>query len=142
MRKYVFIAAGGAVGALLRHWLTAPGVDSLWAPIPAGTLIANLAGCFALAFFLTVTLEVFRISPPLRLGIATGGLGAFTTFSGVCREVADLIASGLMAAAALYIVLTLVCGFGAAYLGIILAREVERRKLKTARTLPGEEEAE
>lgn len=132
MRKYVFISAGGALGALLRHWLTAPDMQSLWAPIPAGTLTVNLAGCFALAFFLTVSLGMLHISPHLRLGIATGVLGAFTTFSGVCRETADLLSAGSYGPAAAYILLTLICGFGATYLGVVLARKWERRKRRTA----------
>lgn len=132
MRKYVFIAAGGALGALLRHFLTNSAVQGLWGAIPAGTLAANLAGCFALAFFLTISLEVLHISPHLRLGIATGALGAFTTFSGVCREAVALIAGGLAGAAAVYILLTVLCGFGATYLGVVLARKAERRKLRAA----------
>ncbi len=132
MRKYVFIAAGGALGALLRHFLTNSAIQGLWGALPAGTLIVNLAGCFALAFFLTLSLEVLHISPHLRLGIATGVLGAFTTFSGVCREVAALATGGLYGSAAVYILLTVLCGFAATYLGVVLAREAERRKLKAA----------
>ena len=128
MRKYVFIAAGGAAGALLRHVLTAPEMQSLWAPIPAGTLIVNLTGCFALAFFLTISLEALHLSAHVRLGIATGVFGAFTTFSGICRETAEMISAGMGGAAALYILLTVICGFGATYLGVVLAREAERRK--------------
>jgi CrcB protein len=132
VRKYVFIAAGGALGALLRHLLTNPAVQDLWGAIPAGTLAANLAGCFALAFFLTISLEVLHISPHVRLGIATGALGAFTTFSGVCREAAALISSGVAGVAAVYILLTVLCGFGATYLGVVLAREAEHRKIRAA----------
>ena len=132
MRKFVFISAGGALGALLRHWLAAPGMEGLWAPIPAGTLTVNLAGCFALAFFLTVSLEVLHLSAHLRLGIATGVLGAFTTFSGICRETAGLLSAGSYGSAAVYILLTLACGFGATYLGVVLARKWARRKVRAA----------
>lgn len=132
MRKYVFIAAGGALGALLRHWLTAPDIQNFWAPIPAGTLIVNLTGCFALAFFLTMSLEVLHLSAHLRLGIATGVFGAFTTFSGICRETEGLLSAGSYGPAAAYILLTVVCGFGATYLGVVLAREWEYRRKRTA----------
>jgi CrcB protein len=132
MRMYVFIAAGGALGALLRHALTAPELQNIWAPIFAGTLTVNLAGCFALAFFLTVSLEVLHISPQLRLGIATGVLGSFTTFSGICRETAGLLSQGLYGSAAAYILLTVVCGFGATYLGVVFARAWVRRKTGAA----------
>jgi len=132
MKKTVFIAAGGALGALLRHWMTAPEMQSIWAPIPAGTLIVNLAGCFALAFFLTVSLEVLHLGVHWRLGIATGALGAFTTFSGIFREAAGMILAGQYGAAGVYILLTVFCGFGATYLGVVLAREWERRKAGAA----------
>lgn len=142
MRKYVFIAAGGAAGALLRHWLTGPGMENIWAMIPAGTLIVNVAGCFALAFFLTLSLSVLHLSPHFHLGIATGVLGAFTTFSGVCRETAGLISGGAYGAAAVYILLTAVFGFGATYLGVVLAREAGRKKIKADKTDARESGAE
>lgn len=130
MRKYVFIAAGGALGALLRHWLMESDLQNIWTPIISGTLFENLIGCFALAFFLTISLEILHLSVHLRLGIATGTLGAFTTFSGMCHEIATMALDGWYGSAVAYLLLSAAGGLGATYLGVVLAREIARKKSK------------
>lgn len=91
MRKTIFIAVGGSAGAILRY-LTG-GMLSGNAVFPFGTLAVNLIGCFLLSLLLTEAFELLEMNVDLRLGIATGFLGAFTTFSTVCRETAGMISA-------------------------------------------------
>lgn len=81
-------------------------------------------GCFVLVLFLTFAYEVMEISADIRLGVSTGLLGAFTTFSTLCKEAVELMASGEHFLAISYIMGSVILGFAAAYLGFILARGV------------------
>ena len=128
MRKYVYIGLGGAAGAILRYLITAVHVENQNMPI--STLFINISGCLALGFILTLALEILEFSPNLRLGIAVGFLGAYTTFSSVCKQTVDLMTLGNYFTAIIYISVSAVLGFGATYFGIILAREVAVGKNK------------
>lgn len=81
---YVYIGVGGFLGAIARFALGQLIGTINQTAFPWGTLTINLLGSFVLGFFLTVALEQLSISAELRLGIATGFLGAFTTFSPLC----------------------------------------------------------
>lgn len=122
MRKILFIAAGGSAGAVLRYLieqLNAPGYSG----IPFDTLAINLIGCFFLAFILAL----LESNTDLRLGISVGLLGAFTTFSTLCKETVSLISDGSYFSAALYVFASAFLGVAAAYLGLISARRIARR---------------
>lgn len=115
------IGAGGALGGLARY------TGVLLAPAGAGgfpwtTLTVNLSGSFALGVLLVVLLERFRFSRYLRPFLATGVLGAYTTFSTLAVETDLLIRDGQTAVAALYVVLSLAGGVAAAWAGILLGR--------------------
>lgn len=118
MRKIVFIAAGGFAGAVLRYMLEASGA------VPLSTLIVNTSGCFLLAFILTEAFELFGKDSDIKPGIAAGLLGAFTTFSTLCREIAGLIYAGSYAGAALYATAAIITGVAAAYFGAVSARGI------------------
>jgi CrcB protein len=127
MRKYVYIGAGGAAGAILRYLISGADIGRI-ANLPANTLLINVAGCFLLAFILTLNLENKAFSPNLSLGMATGFLGAFTTFSTVCRQTLDLMANGDYFSAANYIIVSGALGFSAAGLGFVLAKKLQTKK--------------
>lgn len=88
--RYVAVALGGAVGAVLRYGLI--GWNSIL--FPFGTLAVNLMGCFLLGGFLTAIQRFGRIPPGWQIGIATGMIGSFTTFSTFTVEIVQLMASG------------------------------------------------
>lgn len=116
---YLAIAGGGFIGAILRYllgeWIgTANG-------FPIGTLLINTVGCFVLVWLYTITLDKFPIHPHLRLGIGTGLIGAFTTFSTFSVETWDLVKGAFYGMAALYVILTLCLGILFAWLGYVLA---------------------
>jgi len=77
-----------------------------------------------LALILTVSFEIWEFDSDIRIGITTGLLGAFTTFSTLCKETAELLGSGDYFSAVSYVTVSAMLGLGAAYFGIVLAREV------------------
>ncbi len=118
----VVVALGGAVGATGRYELgrAVHPVDG-W---PLGTLLANLLGAFLLGALLEA---LVRRGPEtsgsrvLRLGLGTGVLGGFTTFSSLALELERLLASGAGATALGYATVTLVLGFVACLGGVVVA---------------------
>lgn len=125
MRKYVFIGLGSFIGAVLRYLVKSIPISDSLGGFPLNTLIINVAGAFALAFILTAALEIWDISPDIRSGVTIGLLGAFTTFSTLCKETAALITAQAYFSAGLYIVVSVLSGLGAAYIGVALARKLE-----------------
>jgi len=124
MRKYTFIAIGGMLGAVLRYVIKNINVYHYKGVIPINTLLINVSGSLLLALILTVAFEIFKFDADLRVGIATGFLGAYTTFSTLCKETVNLMNQGYYYSAISYIVFSTMLGIGAVYLGVILARKV------------------
>ena len=124
MRKILFIAAGGLVGAWLRfavkhHRLAGEGAYGV-----LNTLLPNLLGVFALAFLLCEAGSILSRHADVRLGATTGLLGAFTTFSTLCKEIILLLQAGEFAAAAGYAALSVFAGLLAAWLGAKAAEKI------------------
>lgn len=121
MRKWIGISLGGALGAMLRYLIRGIILIPDAGAFPLNTLLINVVGSFAL--LLTTVSGIFTLKPDLRLGLTVGFLGAFTTFSTVCREIALLLSDGSFGMALLYALSTVLLGLLAAYLGYTLARK-------------------
>ncbi|MBU3153377.1 fluoride efflux transporter CrcB [Clostridium estertheticum] len=124
MKKYAFIAIGGMLGAILRYVIKSIHIYHYKEVIPINTLLINISGTFLLSLILTVTFEIYEMDSDIRLGIATGFLGAFTTFSTLCKETVNLINQGYYYSSISYIGFSAMFGLAAAYFGAIVAREV------------------
>ena len=124
MRKYSLIAIGGMLGAILRYVIKNIHVYHYKEVIPINTLLINVSGSFLLALILTIAFEIYEFDADLRLGIATGFLGAYTTFGGLCKETVNLMNQGYYYSAMSYIGFSTILGLAFAYFGVILAREV------------------
>lgn len=124
MRKYVFIGCGGFLGAILRYLIKNIAIDHYHGNFPLNTLIVNVIGAFLIALILTAAFEAGAFDPDIRLGITTGFLGAFTTFSTLCKETVGLLQNGSYFSAVSYLAVSTMLGLGAAYIGIVAAREM------------------
>jgi len=118
------VLVGGALGTGLRLSLDLLIVHGD-ADFPVSTLIINVVGTFALGF---LTARVWPTARPwVRAGLGPGLLGSFTTFSAFAVSLVSLTDAGEWMLGALYLVATLVLGFGAAWAGLrIGARTVAR----------------
>lgn len=112
LRAVALVAAGGALGSLLRH-----GLD-LWIPgwPPFGTLAANALGAVLLGALLSDARLAARVSRPTRLLVGTGFCGSVTTYSAFAAEAAGADP----AVAATYVAATYALGF----VGILGGRAV------------------
>ena len=116
----LLVAAGGAMGAILRWAIDAAAPDSLF---PWPTLGINVVGAFTLA--LLPALAVVRRSRAVALVLGPGLLGGFTTVSAWAGQVRALADSGHVGLAGLCLGLTLAAGLGAAALGQQIAHRRE-----------------
>jgi CrcB protein len=116
------VAAGGAIGAVLRYLLVAGVARALGPVFPTGVLAANVVGCFAMGV-LAVTLTVGGV-PAARFApfLMTGVLGGFTTFSAFALDATRLAEEGRLELSALYILLSVVLSIGALTAGMALGR--------------------
>jgi CrcB protein len=115
------IALGGALGTLARYGIAQlVGISS--GTFPWGTFWTNITGSFALGFLFAVLLERFPPSRYLRPFVATGFLGAFTTYSTFAMETDLLVKNGHLGVALAYAVGSLVAGFAAVWVGVVFAR--------------------
>jgi len=91
---------------------------------PWATLSINVLGCFLMGFLFFATLERSALSPELRTGILTGGLGAYTTFSTFSLETLVLFENGEAAKAILYMFASLFLCVVAAFAGAWISRSL------------------
>ena len=89
---------------------------------PYGTLAVNVIGGFLMGLFIELLARRFEGSPELRLFIAIGILGGFTTFSSFSLDVAVLWERGELAIALSYMLASVILSIGALFLGLWLAR--------------------
>jgi len=124
MKKYILIAIGGMIGAILRYFIKNIHIYNYKEAIPINTMLINVSGSFLIALILTISYEIYEFDADLRLGIATGLLGAYTTFSTLCKETVNFTVQGDYYSAISYIGFSTIFGLAAVYFGVILAREV------------------
>ncbi|QNE48088.1 CrcB family protein [Glaciihabitans sp. INWT7] len=120
-REVVAVAAGGVIGTGLRFTLDTviPHTDSQF---PLSTLLVNIVGSFALGTLVSTLWRRARTPNWLKVGLGTGTVGSFTTFSALIVSLVTEAHHGLWMLAVLYLVLSLVLGFGAALLGLSVGR--------------------
>lgn len=124
MKIILAIAAGGAIGAVARHFVSSQITHWLGSGFPWGILIVNVAGSFAMGVLVEASALVWSPSPELRAFITVGMLGAFTTFSTFSLEVVLLYERGQMALAAGYVASSVVLAVGGLFAGLALVRAI------------------
>ncbi len=124
MTQALAVAAGGAVGALLRFWMSTAVYALVGRGFPYGTLAVNVLGSLLMGLFTVILLERLAGGAEWRAIILIGVLGAFTTFSTFSVETLSLIEEGAHLKALLNVVLSVALCLFAAALGILLARQL------------------
>ncbi len=120
-REMGAIFLGGALGSLLRVWIThtiAPPVAS-W---PWATFIINASGCFLLALVATGVRELEPESPHWHPLVGTGFCGAYTTFSTMQLELLQMLDHGRYGLALGYGLASVLAGYLAILAGSALVR--------------------
>ncbi len=124
MQAYLAIAIGGTLGCWARYAMTNLVQAIYGREFPYATLSINVLGSFLMGFLFIETLERLTIGPHFRIGILTGFLGGFTTFSTFAMETLLLAEQGAAGKGVLYASLSLVLGFLGAFGGAYIARNL------------------
>jgi CrcB protein len=124
MYHLLVVAAGGAIGASLRHLVGLASLRLIGPAFPWGTLTVNIVGSFAMGVFIELLVRRVGASSELRLFVATGMLGGFTTFSAFSLDVAVLWERGAHAAAAGYVAASVVGAVAALFAGLTIVRSL------------------
>ena len=123
MLNLLLVVIGGGIGAGIRH-LTNMGALRLVGPnYPWGTIVINIVGSFVMGLFIAM-LARRGGSNELRLFVATGILGGFTTFSAFSLDFATLWERGATLPALGYALASVIGAILALFLGLWLARSL------------------
>ena len=118
------IASGGAIGALLRFWISNGVYSFMGRDFPYGTLVVNVLGSFAMGIGFIFLVERAALAPEWRAFLLVGLLGALTTFSTFSIETLSLIESGALTKAAINMVGSVLVCVVAVWGGVLLARQL------------------
>ncbi|MDQ3605752.1 MAG: fluoride efflux transporter CrcB [Gemmatimonadota bacterium] len=121
----VYVALGGAVGAVTRYALAGWIYERAGADFPWGTLAVNLLGSFALGVLLPL-LAVQPAQAEWRALVSVGFLGAFTTFSTFSYEAAMLIQDRKWKRAGAYVLASLGLGLASIVAGFAISAQLLR----------------
>ena len=135
------VAAGGVLGALGRHAVTAA-----WPAPPDGfpwaTFAVNVSGCLLIGALMVLVARVWAHRPLARPFLGVGVLGGYTTFSAYAVDTARLVERGELGTAWAYLGGTLVAAVLAVLAGGALAEWTVRRAPARPAARPGSPAAE
>lgn len=122
LRHLALASAGGALGAGLRyavsHWFAARGLTHF----PWATLTINITGSVLMGIVMGAMLARTPLQPDVRIFLATGVLGGYTTFSAFSLEAWQLAERGDLAQAAAYVAGSVALSIAGLVAGLALAR--------------------
>jgi CrcB protein len=118
------VALGGAIGSVARYGLDRLIERRSFSLFPWSTFTINATGCLLIGVVIAALVDRHHLPAWLRLGVAVGILGGYTTFSTFAQETLDLIEEGRIALASLYAVGSVSLGVVAVFVGMRAGRHL------------------
>ena len=122
--QLLYIGIFGGLGCVTRYLASGWVYQVAGRNLPYGTLFVNIVGSFLLAFLMVFGLRSTLFSPEIRIGLAVGFMGGFTTFSTFSYETLRLLEDGSFWQAGVNILLNVVLCLLFAVLGALVARQI------------------
>ena len=122
MSTTLLIGVGGAIGAMARYLISSWITQVMGTDFPWGILCVNLAGCLVMGIVTAVGVHLIEISHEMKLFLATGVLGGFTTFSAFSLDTVQLVERGAYLDAVLYVAASVAGSIAAFLAGVMLVR--------------------
>lgn len=122
MVNVLLVAFGGALGSVLRYGAALAGLRVFGANWPYGTFFVNVTGSFVMGVVVELIARRFGASNELRLFVATGILGGYTTFSSFTLDTAALWERGASFPALVYLLSSVTLGMVALFAGLAVGR--------------------
>ena len=124
LKTILFIAVGGALGAVMRYLSQVTVYELVGRSFPYGTLFVNVTGSFLMGLLSIFLVERFNLGAEWHMAILIGVLGSFTTFSTFSLETLVLFEQGDMFKALANIMLSVVLCIGAVWSGAYFAKQI------------------
>ncbi|HEY1629420.1 MAG TPA: fluoride efflux transporter CrcB [Tepidisphaeraceae bacterium] len=119
-KQYLAVGVAGFLGAIARLIVGRVCGRAFATNFPVGTMVINLSGSLFLGWFLAFAGSRTNINETLRIAIAVGFVGAYTTFSTYMYESAKLLETGAILMAMANVIGSVVLGLVAVFAGIWL----------------------
>ena len=124
MNHFLVVALGGAIGAAGRHLVGMTALRLFGPHFPWGTFTVNIVGSFLMGVLIETLALKGNVGQEVRLFLATGVLGGFTTFSAFSLDVVLLFDRKGFGLAALYVGASVVLALLALFAGLRLMRVI------------------
>ncbi|MCC0035422.1 MAG: fluoride efflux transporter CrcB [Hoeflea sp.] len=124
MNAIALVFVGGGLGAVSRHLSAMLVARAVGPGFPWGTMLVNIAGSLAMGLLIAWLARRSSGDADLRLLLATGFLGGFTTFSAFSLDAVTLYERGALTAAAAYVIASVTVSILALFGGLWLARQL------------------
>ena len=121
-RNILLVGLGGLIGSIARYLVAVLFAGQFASSFPFATFAVNIVGCFLIGILFALSDRGNFLSPEWRIFLTTGFCGGFTTFSAFSLESIRLVQNGEFLYLSLYVILSVVLGLAATYLGILLVR--------------------
>jgi len=122
MRNILIVGLGGFAGSVLRYLISVYSLQFYAGKFPLATLLVNVIGSILIGLAYGFAERFDWMSPSMRLLIATGFCGGFTTFSAFAFENVKLLQNNEYGLFAGYVVLSVVVCIGGAVIGLLVSR--------------------
>jgi fluoride exporter len=124
LHPLVYVALGGALGAVSRYLIVQYFASHWLSQHHLATMTVNIVGSFVMLFFMTLFMLKYNFPLSLRLFVAAGFLGSFTTFSTFSFETIHLFENGEYWRGIFNIVINTFGSLAAGFMGFWLAKVV------------------
>ncbi|HEV7730529.1 MAG TPA: fluoride efflux transporter CrcB [Candidatus Binatia bacterium] len=121
MRELLWVAFGGAFGAVTRVLVGTAVTERLGVLLPYGTFVINATGCLLIGVIMG-GIQTQVLPAGLRPALVVGFLGGYTTFSAFGFETLVLLEEGHLLLAVVYVLASVLVGLGAVALGLWMGR--------------------
>ena len=121
-RTLLIVGTGGFIGSVMRY-LGQQVAGKIFSPsFPMGTFLINIIGCLIIGMVYAMSEKGNLLTAEMRLFLAVGFCGGFTTFSTFSNDNLMLLKDGSIGFLLFNIVGSVLLGILAVYLGIVLIR--------------------
>ena len=121
-QRYLLVAVGGAVGAVLRYAVSGWVSQRLGVSFPWGTAVVNLTGSFLLGVLGVLVTERLALPGPALTLLGVGVLGGYTTFSTWQYETLRMLENGSWAQGLANLAGAAIGGLASMALGVAVGR--------------------
>jgi CrcB protein len=123
-RNIILVGIGGLLGSVARYLVAVILAGQAAGTFPFATLAVNISGCFLIGLIFALSDRSDLLSPEWRIFLTTGFCGGFTTFSTFSYESLRLLQDGEYLYVAAYVLVSIILGLSATFLGIVLVRAI------------------